>query len=395
MSTDAPTLEEAWDATVTREASANELRVGVVRVLSFGVVTGFTVGYWLSGERGWADVWPLATFLLFAVAAVAGLRRTYHPAMRFAFPLVDAAFLSWVIGRRLDLSGRSPGWVALASISAGLFAATGGLRMDRRSAVWTWFLSLLMLFYTVGTDFDGIPYAVCGLAGIGILGVYQDTAFARLIRGEQGRTLLQRFVHPSLLEQAWKDPGEFLERAPRSVEATVLMTDLRGFTALGEKLDPVQLVELLNGLHTLQAEWVALHGGHVDKFMGDGMLAVFGASGDGPDHAARAVAAARDLREGIKGFNAGRAGESPLKLGMGIHTGRLVSGIVGGGRKMEFTVIGDTVNTASRLESLTKDKGVDLLLSESTRAAAGLQAEPVGEVTLRGRTTPLKVFTLA
>ena len=387
-------LEQAWNETVLREASANEFRVGVIRVIAFGVVTGFTVGYWLVGERTVRDVLPLAAFTLLGLGFTVLLRRSYHPSFRFLFPFVDATFLAWVIGRRLDISGRTPGWVALAGISSALFAATGGLRMDRRSAAWTWALSVMVLLYTVGTDLEGMPYAVVGLAMVGLLSIYQSTAFARLIRNEQGRELLARFVNPSLLKQAWTAPTRALDRTPRTVEATVLMTDLRGFTALGEHMDPVHLVELLNGLHTMQAEVVGRHGGHVDKFMGDGMLAVFGADGQ-PDHAARAVAAARALREGLQRFNDARPGEPALKLGVGVHTGKLVSGIVGGGGKMEFTVIGDTVNTASRLESLTKEKGVDVLVSESTVTASGAQGEPAGEVTLRGRTTPLRIFRLA
>ncbi|MEN9799919.1 MAG: hypothetical protein RL653_3616 [Pseudomonadota bacterium] len=393
MDTGDEALERAWNETVLREAAANEFRVGLVRVIAFGVVTGFTVGYWLVGERTARDVAPLAAFTLLALGFTVLLRRSYHPSFRFLFPLVDAVFLAWVVGRRLDLSGRTPGWVALAAITSALFAATGGLRMDRRSATWTWVLSVLLLFSTVGTDADGMPYAVCGLAMVGILSIYQSTAFARLIRNEQGRALLARFVNPSLLEQAWTAPTQALDRSPRTVEATVLVTDLRGFTSLGERMDPVQLVEFLNGLHTMQSDVVVRHGGHVDKFMGDGMLAVFGANGEA-GHAAAAVTAARALREGLGRFNEGRPGEPALKLGVGVHTGRLVSGIVGGGGKMEFTVIGDTVNTASRLESLTKDKGVDVLLSESTVAAGGVTASPAGEVTLRGRSTPLRIFHL-
>ena len=136
-------------------------------------------------------------------------------------------------------------------------------------------------------------------------------------------------------------------------------------------------------------------GGVVDKFMGDGMLAVFGALDPAPDHARRALSAVRRIRSAVEELNRGLPEERRLRIGVGVHSGTMVAGCLGGGSRLEFTVIGDAVNTTSRLESLTKEKGVDVLISEETaRRAPDEGLVDLGVVAVRGRQQGLHVFTL-
>jgi class 3 adenylate cyclase len=214
------------------------------------------------------------------------------------------------------------------------------------------------------------------------------------MEAERGRLLLRRFLPGALIDSAFSDPLQALG-APRSVEATVLVSDVRGFTALSETLAPTQVLELLNELQGALAGAVEDSGGVVDKFMGDGMLAVFGVHAAQPDHAQRAVQAAQRIRAAMVAYNAARPPGQQVKVGVGLHAGPLVAGLLGSGERLEFTVLGDTVNTASRVESLTKEHGVDLLLTGEV--AAQLGATPLralGEVTVRGRSQSLRLFTL-
>jgi class 3 adenylate cyclase len=291
--------------------------------------------------------------------------------------------------------GHPAGLIAAIALGCGLFAATGGLRFDRKSAIWTTLLAGALFWRLLGDTARAGPlaYSLVILTAIGMLSVRTTALVRRTARAARGRAFLRRFLPQRLLDAAFFDPLAAME--PKALDATVLVSDLRGFTALAETMRPVDVLELLNRLQGALAEAVERNGGMVDKFMGDGMLAVFGATDPVEDHAERAVRAAQDIREALQRVNAERPGAVPLRVGIGIHSGSLVAGCLGGGERLEFTVIGDAVNTASRLESLTKEKGVGLLLSGETAALLGSrELVDLGEIVLRGRRRPLGILTL-
>jgi len=171
---------------------------------------------------------------------------------------------------------------------------------------------------------------------------------------------------------------------------TILFTDIRGFTAFCESKEPELVVDLLNTYMTVMVSIIVKYGGHVNKFIGDGILAVFSDDDEGAkpaDHASRAVICATEMV---------KAKAADFKTGAGIHSGEVVIGNVGSSDKMEFTVLGDTVNLASRLESLNKEQKTKLLLSHETLEMSGgaIDTVYVGEVPVRGKTEPMKLYTV-
>jgi adenylate cyclase len=170
---------------------------------------------------------------------------------------------------------------------------------------------------------------------------------------------------------------------------TILFTDIRGFTAFCESKDPAVIVDLLNHYMSQMVSIIVGYHGHVNKFIGDGILAVFSDEDEKAkpgDHARRAVLCATEMV----------TAENDFKTGAGLHSGEVVIGNVGSSDKMEFTVLGDTVNLASRLESLNKEKKTKLLLSEETRVMAGgdIDTTLLGDVAVRGKTEPMKLYTV-
>ncbi|MCX6022340.1 MAG: HAMP domain-containing protein, partial [Chloroflexi bacterium] len=179
---------------------------------------------------------------------------------------------------------------------------------------------------------------------------------------------------------------------------TVMFTDIRGFTGLSERMSPEEVVAMLNGYFAGQVKSIMKFRGRVDKFMGDAILAVFGAPVPFGDHALRAVLAALDMRESLAEFNRQwtSRGRAPIRFGIGINTGEVVVGNIGASERMEYTIIGDVVNTTQRVEDLTKSFGADILLTESTYASVADYIE-VGRprmVTVRGRSTEMAVYPL-
>jgi adenylate cyclase len=216
--------------------------------------------------------------------------------------------------------------------------------------------------------------------------------------------LLQTFVPAPAVERVMgQRPDLALSLGGQLTTVTVLSSDLRGFTAMSERLAPAEVVAQLNAYHGAMLEEVRRQGGVLDKFIGDGMLAVFGLpQGERPappDAGARAaVACARGMLSALERLNVERAaqGLSPLKIGIGVHTGPVIAGNIGApGHRLEFTVIGDAVNTASRVEGLTKECGEPVLV---TAGAAERLDEPLRELPpmlVRGKQEPLRVFGLS
>jgi adenylate cyclase len=181
-----------------------------------------------------------------------------------------------------------------------------------------------------------------------------------------------------------------------SLTVTILFTDIRSFTSISEKMDPQALVALLNEYFAEMVGIVMQEDGVVDKYIGDAIMAVFGAPVPKVDDPIHAVRAAVRMRGALHELNARllSRGLPELRTGIGIHTGEVVAGNIGSEKRMEYTVIGDAVNLASRLESSTKELGVDVLISEDTYELTKhvVDARPVREITVKGRERPVMAY---
>ena len=209
---------------------------------------------------------------------------------------------------------------------------------------------------------------------------------------EQAVRMFSRFVNPHVVRQLLAHGG--LNRAGESRQITVLFSDIRGFTALSEKRTPQQIVQLLNRYFTLQVEVVFRHGGSLDKFIGDCIMAFWGAPLDDPQQALHAVQAALEMAEVLREFKQ-ELGEqdADFDVGIGIHSGPAVVALIGPEQRLEYTAIGDTVNLASRIEGLTKGVSRILVSRETmTRCGNALDFASFGIYKVKGREQGVELF---
>jgi len=221
--------------------------------------------------------------------------------------------------------------------------------------------------------------------------------FNQMVDGLRERDKLRVTMGKYMTEEVLQHvlAGE-VELGGKLLQITILFCDLRGFTTFAEKRSAQELVGILNEYFTDMVDCVMGEGGVVDKYIGDNIMAVFGAPVSRSDDAMRAVRAALAMRAALAKLNARFAerGIEPLRFGIGLHTGEVVAGNIGSVKRMEYTVIGDAVNVASRLESKTKELATDLLISDATRERldASVDVEAIGEVTVKGRAQAVKIF---
>jgi adenylate cyclase len=235
----------------------------------------------------------------------------------------------------------------------------------------------------------------CGVLA-GAVGVQLRRGFAASIRAATARdrvtNLFGQHVSPQVVERLLLE-GTRTESDIRQV--AVMFVDFRSFTAGARSRSPQDVVDRLDGAFAILVEILDRHGGIVNKFLGDGFLALFGAPFEAEDPAHRAVAAAREMLEAMGRINEGSSW--PLRIGIGVHFGEVVAGNIGSPRRKEYTVIGDTVNFASRLEALNKEFGSQLLISSVVRDVLGKDcpdAVSLGEVPIRGYEQPMAVWQL-
>jgi adenylate cyclase len=220
------------------------------------------------------------------------------------------------------------------------------------------------------------------------------------------RTNLARYFPPTIVEQL-AHLDEPLG-AVRAQPVAVMFADIVGFTRMAEQMEPERIVGLLREFHSRLERAVFDNGGTLDKFLGDGVMATFGTPETSPQDAANAVASARAMLTAIDEWNKERAkaGQPPVQLSVGIHYGKVVLGNIGAERRLEFAVLGDTVNVASRLENLTRERACSAIVSDDLVQAVRCQTDERSEVLLagfrkeeaqelRGRQSLLGVWTLA
>jgi adenylate cyclase len=305
-------------------------------------------GFPLTSGPGWLNV--LLIVVLGAAAPFAAMRWR----MLIAVPLGVGALVALLVGAYL--------------------AFTGGTIV---SVVYAFFAGLVALLATA---------AIHGVT----------VAFERA----NTRDAFARFVPESVVDQVLQD-AEGVRLGGVRGEATVMFSDLRGFTSFAETLEPEQVIAALNRYLTAMSEAILDHGGTLVAYMGDGIMAVFGAPLQQDDHADRALAAARDMLDRLGGFNRSLREEGiheGFKMGIGLNSGPVMSGNVGSERRLEYTALGDTTNTAARLEGMTKGTPHQLYVADSTRDALRTPADDlveVGEFEVRGRRATIKLWSLA
>jgi class 3 adenylate cyclase len=211
---------------------------------------------------------------------------------------------------------------------------------------------------------------------------------------EAKKERLARYFSPSIFELI-----EGREELSYSGEASVLFSDIRNFTTRSEKLSPAEVVEMLNEYFEEMVEAIFEHDGTLDKFIGDAVLAVFGSPVPSEQNARNAVLAAQRMLDKLAALNRRRAarGQEPIEIGIGIHTGKVMGGNIGSRKRMEYTVIGDTVNVASRLESISKNYPESIIISDDTYAMVKDVVDVAGaeEVQLKGKTSATRIHRVA
>ncbi|QSQ20108.1 adenylate/guanylate cyclase domain-containing protein [Pyxidicoccus parkwayensis] len=385
-----------------RRVALLRLCVLVLMSISQGLIPKLSVEPYVPVMDWWRGL-AIAGYGLFSVSAIIVLRGQ-KPAPKRAqwFPLpttaLDTSFFSYMAWHT---------WTHTGQFDAGMLAGSLGLVLAFSVARYSWLHVLLSttlssVAYAVlaGVTGHGSPARVCFVVScyvaLGALIARTNADVSGMFLNLRRRDGLSRFLPKQVVERVMQLGDVSLEPVQR--EVTILFSDIRDFTSLSETLQPRQVLELLDDYFGHMSQIVMARDGIVNKFLGDGMLACWGVPDHRDDHAELAMRAALDMRARLEELNAHREqqGLPRLRIGIGLHTGVVAAGMLGGAEQHEYTVIGDAVNLASRVEGLTKAHGVDILVSESTWRQGGgrFAGTRLTETHVKGRREAVVVYTL-
>src|SRR5216683_1378103 len=424
-----PAVPADFAHALTREILLTErLRVKVILVTLSLLLAILTAAYAISPssiERIWhghLPVQPLyGAFLFFAVFELSVLRllnlrlaqgRDVPYARRYLGALIETSLPTAALYLQMSAMGPTQALAFVAPLVYFIFIILSTLRLDFWLSTFTGFVAAAELFsmalFYRPAQFAGDPapdvafhfvrglvILVCGMLA-GAVGMQLRRQFEASILAATARdritNLFGQHVSPQVVERLM---AEGVSTASDIRRVAVMFVDFRSFTAAARLRSPRDVVDRLDGAFAVLVEILDRHGGIVNKFLGDGFLALFGAPFEAADAAHRAVDAAREMLDAMNSINA--ASSWPLRIGIGIHFGEVVAGNIGSPRRKEYTVIGDTVNFAARLEALNKEFNSQLLISAAVRDAIGNDSDdavPLGEVAIRGYDRPMTVWQL-
>jgi adenylate cyclase len=414
---DSGSASRGFDALFEETILHLESRMAGIVAIGGAVVTLLVIGGVLLGSPTPPIILavPVAFFAWYLGIRLLLKAGLFQPWMRYASSLVDVSLGSVVTlldmhanGSLYTVTAAGPAFYAVGVVMATL-RLQPGLCLFAGLAAAAQLVAVMMLVVRPGLSPELLAAGVGDLTAmlgkaiflitIGVLGMVASRSMRWMLlrltesalERERVRNVLGMHVSEQVMEHLLSG------HVPDGVERraiTVCFTDIRDFTRLSESQPAEETVRLLNLYYGRMCEIVAAHGGLVNKFLGDGMLIIFGAPTHQPDDALRALAAAREMLAEADRMR--ESGEFPgLRIGMGLHRGEAVVGNVGGAQRQEYTAIGDTVNTASRVQDLTKVLDRSLLLTRECREAlADIAFEPLGTHSVKGRLQQLELFSL-
>jgi adenylate cyclase len=405
-------FSEAYERAIAIERVRSAARLNALRLGSLSAFGLLTLAFrvfspdWIGPQHILAVYWlaALAVRMFFrggswAVAASA-----------WFIPFVDVPMILWLMSdnaAELSASGL-PAHEHAIRLGAGaffiliVFLSSLSLEVSRVVIVAGAAMIAEVVLMALGTpDMTWLVFMPTTTAVAAALAVYIVRRTERLVRGvvdeQLRREKLGRYFPPQVAAHIEKLSGEALG-AGETREVTLLFADIRDFTRLSETLSGPETVTLLNEFHGTMVEAIFASGGTLDKFMGDGIMAYFGAPLVQPDHADRACRAAIEMVSRLDTLNRWRSsrGLAPLRMGIGIHTGSVVLGDIGAPGRRDFTAIGSAVNVASRLQQATREQDVTVLVSDETKRLVSTEIafERVLPAAIRGRDVPVECWTL-
>ena len=396
-----PSIKRAVESVIAREVLGNELKVAYVKtvVVYIACVLDILVYFLphLTGQTEVSITIPLvSTFASIVYTGFLWALRSpnvmqWLPKLQIAIPLFDSFVLAlFITNISIVMGSTHPLVIANVTAFCCLVAISGGIRIQKSATQLTTVLALMNFahaIYMFQVPLGLGVFAFLVVMGCGLMGMLMSGVVERQTKNETGRLLMEQFLPTNVVETVFEAPTELIAK-PQNFQVTIMMADLRGFTKHAEKLEPAELFDFLNDFQGRMSTIVNRNDGLVNTFMGDGMMAVFGAPKISANHADQAVQAAKEILSEVQPH-------LPLKMGVGLHSGTIVAGYLGTDGHLEFSMIGDTVNVASRLEALTKDVEHSLLISHTTEALVKSHTlQPLSEMPIRGREEQIRTFVV-
>ena len=400
------TFDDHLKAALGEVQLSNAHRINAIRAVGSGLFAGSIVLLNLGFGIDSRETIMLPTAIYFVVALFIFVAGRSNEAIarfsRFAVPYFDMPVVFAIQMMNLNATEQKG---LISEFSLALFVCLimlSTFTLDVRQILLSVALAITfeqILQYAAGIEIGGRIFSTAVFAIATWICVFAGRNRVELVKtvsnANARRERLQRYFSPGVGAILEETEDDALTKG-KECALSIIFVDIRGFTELSDRLACREVVELLNAYHTHMVEAVFHYGGTLDKYLGDGLIAYFNAPVGQPDHAERAIRCALAMEKELAKLNSEleSQGKSPIEIGIGIHTGQAIVGDIGAPHRREFTAIGSAVNVASRLESMTKEIGTGIVVSESTKELIGeTDWNELGRFPIRGVAQPMTLFS--